>query len=99
FGLMVKLDSNIHGLAHISELSNKAISDLSELKSMFVIGEDHEFEIINIEPAEHRLGLRLAGVKPKKQEKKTEEKVEENKEVVVETPSTEVLEVKEEATE
>jgi small subunit ribosomal protein S1 len=62
FGLMVRLDEHIHGLAHISQLANKPIHDVKELQSMFSIGETREFEIVNIEPAEHRLGLRLKGV-------------------------------------
>lgn len=78
FGLMVKLNENIHGLAHISELSNKQIKDAAELKTMFEVGNSYKFEIVNIEPAEHRLGLKLEGVKSKndkpaaKKEEKTE---------------------------
>jgi len=94
FGLMVKLDEDIHGLAHISELSNKAIGGVEELQKMFTLGETRKFEIMNIEPAEHRLGLRLEGVKPKAAKKapKKEEKVEEPKE---EAPKEEVVEEKE----
>lgn len=82
FGLMVKLDNDIHGLAHISELSDKPLKDLQEVEEKFPIGSRHKFEILNIEPAEHRLGLRLAGVqgrvrKVEKKEEVTEEKVEE----------------------
>lgn len=62
FGLMVKLDEDIHGLAHISELSDKQIKDANELKTMFEEGKSYKFEIVNIEPAEHRLGLKLEGV-------------------------------------
>ncbi|MFH0857220.1 MAG: S1 RNA-binding domain-containing protein [Candidatus Magasanikbacteria bacterium] len=81
FGLMVKLDEDIHGLAHISELSNKTVHGIDELKTMFTIGEKYKFEIVNIEPAEHRLGLRVEGVKPKeeKEEKKEEAPKEETK--------------------
>lgn len=83
FGLMVKLDEDIHGLAHISELSDTPIKDLEQLKEKFKLDEKYKFEIVNIEPAEHRLGLKLEGVKgrPKKEEKKAEkvEKVEEKK--------------------
>lgn len=78
FGLMVKLDDDIHGLAHISEVSNKVVHDVKELREMFKMGETRKFEIINIEPSEHRLGLRLEGVKPRetKKKKKSEEAVE-----------------------
>lgn len=69
FGLMVKLDEDIHGLAHISELSDKQIKDAAELKTMFEEGKSYKFEIVNIEPAEHRLGLKLEGVGSKKADK------------------------------
>jgi small subunit ribosomal protein S1 len=78
FGLMVKLDKDIHGLAHISEVSDIPLPD-KDLKEKFAVGSVHEFEIINIEPSEHRLGLKVAGVKGKlsakdKSAEKTEEK-------------------------
>jgi len=63
FGLMVALDNDIHGLAHISELSDKPIEDLAK---EFKINEARKFEIVSLEPAEHRLGLKLEGVKGKK---------------------------------
>lgn len=81
FGLMVKLDDDIHGLAHISELADRPIHGVDELKKMFEIGKDYKFEIVSIEPAEHRLGLKKEGVKGKtekapeeKQEKKEDQK-------------------------
>ena len=78
FGLMVKLDNDIHGLAHISELSDTPIKDMEELKDKFKLGEKYKFEIVNIEPAEHRLGLKAEGVKgrPKKEDVKKTEKAE-----------------------
>ncbi|MDD2656682.1 MAG: S1 RNA-binding domain-containing protein [Patescibacteria group bacterium] len=94
FGLMVKLDDEIHGLAHISDLSDKRVSDTKMLLGKFEVGQKYNFEIISIEPAEHRLGLKLEGVGKKedkqeetksKAEVKTEEKVEEVKKVVEET--------------
>ncbi|NCO04819.1 MAG: S1 RNA-binding domain-containing protein [Candidatus Magasanikbacteria bacterium] len=73
FGLMVKLDEHIHGLAHVSEISDTPITDVKQMREMFSIGTPYTFEIVSIEPAEHRLGLRLEGVKGKsvhKEEKK-----------------------------
>ncbi len=69
FGLMVALDKDIHGLAHISELADEGISNLAD---KFKVGQSTDFEIVSLEPPEHRLGLRLYGVKGKA--KKTEEK-------------------------
>lgn len=87
FGLMVKLDNEIHGLAHISDLSDKRVTEPKELLVRFEIGKPYNFEIISIEPAEHRLGLRLEGVK-KKEAKKEDEKVEEKKEEVASEEKT-----------
>jgi len=73
FGLMVALDEDIHGLAHISELSDEPISNIND---KFKVGQTLDFEIMSLEPPEHRLGLRLAGVKgksAKKEEIKTPE--------------------------
>jgi ribosomal protein S1 len=70
FGLFVKLDEEIHGLAHISELGLKPKEKISEV---FNAGEKRKFEIINISPEEHRLGLKL---EDKKSKKNKEDKVE-----------------------
>lgn len=79
FGLMIALDQDIHGLAHISELSDDPISNIND---KFKIGQELELEIVSLEPTEHRLGLKVAGVKGKvkKEETKKEEKAEEKKE-------------------
>lgn len=67
FGAFVKLDEDIHGLAHVSELSEK---EGVRPEDVLKIGERRAFTIISIEPEEHRLGLSLkTDAKPK--EKKT----------------------------
>lgn len=62
YGLFIELDPEIQGLAHVSELSNEQIEDVSKT---FAIGDNREFEIVSIEATEHRLGLRVPGVKAK----------------------------------
>jgi len=62
FGLFVELDPEIHGLAHISELSDKPIQNPSETAK---IGDTLKFKIISIEPIDHRLGLSLRAAKEK----------------------------------
>ena len=57
FGLFVKLDEEIHGLAHISQLQLEPGKKISEL---YQVGSEVEFEIVSLSPSEHRLGLRLA---------------------------------------
>jgi len=54
FGAFVELDEEIHGLAHISELSTKQIHSANEIVKE---GDTREFKIISIEPESHRLGL------------------------------------------
>lgn len=56
FGLFVELDPEIHGLAHVSELSEVKNADLSKVVKP---GENREFTIVSIEKANHRLGLSL----------------------------------------
>lgn len=54
FGAFVELDPEIHGLAHISELSNKNVRSATEVLKE---GEMRKFKIISIDPTAHRLGL------------------------------------------
>lgn len=54
FGGFVKLDQDIHGLAHISEFPKDAQGNSTlSLK----VGTKYSFKIISLEPSEHRLGL------------------------------------------
>jgi len=73
FGLFVKLDEEIHGLAHVSQLNLGAKEKLSEL---YQSGEIKNFEVVSISPSEHRLGLKLAsdGAKVAKSAKSSKEK-------------------------
>jgi small subunit ribosomal protein S1 len=79
FGFFVELDPEIHGLAHISELAEKAVEDPNTVAKA---GDVREFMIVSIEPEQHRLGLSIkalttglpkdAGKKDKKDEEKEE---------------------------
>ncbi len=60
FGLFVELDKEIHGLAHVSELSDKPNTDPTKVANP---GDEMEFKIISIEADQHRLGLSLKAVK------------------------------------
>ncbi len=84
FGLFVELDPEIHGLAHISELSDKPVNDVSEIAKP---GDTKTFTIVSIEPEQHRLGLSL---KRKAGEVKAEEK--EDKADKAEAPATDSAE-------
>jgi small subunit ribosomal protein S1 len=65
FGLFVELDPDIHGLAHISELSNKPVKDVNEIARM---GDEFDFRIVTIDPENHRLGLSLRKAKEETKE-------------------------------
>ena len=86
FGLFVKLDEEIHGLAHISQLGLTAKDKIADL---YQVNEVRNFEVVNISPSEHRLGLKLAGLQT------TEEKKEETKEAKAKKEVKEVAETKE----
>jgi len=60
FGLFVELDEQIHGLAHVSQLN---LGPKEKITDSFNADEVKDFEIVSISPDEHRLGLKLAGVK------------------------------------
>lgn len=64
FGAFVYLDKDIHGLAHISEMSEmfpgKSIDELVKA------GEEYDWKILSIEPKEHRMGLALIDKKSEK---------------------------------
>ncbi len=90
FGAFVELDRDIHGLVHISELSDKK---LNSPDAAIKVGENYEFTILSIEPENHRLGLSLKGPKKAKEEvaeateAKTEEKTEVAETTTAETPA------------
>jgi small subunit ribosomal protein S1 len=54
FGVFVRLDSDIDGLVHISEISQERITDPG---TILHLGETFDFKIISIDPDQHRLGL------------------------------------------
>lgn len=77
FGLFVKLDDDIHGLAHISQLN---LAPGQKISDLYKPEEEREFTVVSLEPKEHRLGLAVgADRKIKKEAAKKEEKIEEEK--------------------
>lgn len=64
FGFFVELDPEIHGLAHVSELSEKPVADLATLGKP---GDRIPFKIVSIEPVEHRLGLSIKALTAKEE--------------------------------
>lgn len=76
FGAFVKLDDEINGLIHVSEISDKEISDPGECVK---VGDKIKAKIIAIDPEEHRVALSIKALteKPsaKKEEKEEKEEV------------------------
>ena len=71
FGFFVELDQDIHGLAHVSELSEKPVADVTTIGKA---GETLDFRVVSIEPKEHRLGLSIKAIdEPEKIEDETPE--------------------------
>ncbi|MFA7319308.1 MAG: S1 RNA-binding domain-containing protein [Parcubacteria group bacterium] len=87
FGAFVYLDKDIHGLAHISEMSEAYPG--RTLDELLKAGEKYLWKILSIEPREHRMGLVLADKKAEK--KKKEEKVEEPKEPAAASSSVKTM--------
>jgi small subunit ribosomal protein S1 len=82
FGLFVKLDEEIHGLAHISQMN---LAETQKINEIFKAGEEKDFTIVSIEPKDHRLGLVVfsdSGDKEEKEEKKKEKKEKKEKKVL-----------------
>ena len=76
FGAFVELDDDIHGLAHLGELSSDKTIDP---KTVVTEGKEYEFKIISIEPDHHRLGLSRKALEEetKKEDSKKSEDVKE----------------------
>jgi small subunit ribosomal protein S1 len=82
FGAFVELDSEIHGLAHISELTDKKTTDVNEV---IKVGSNYDFYIISLEPDDHRLGLSFKKPGEKSEKKDKEESKETTEEIAPET--------------
>lgn len=100
FGVFMKLEDEISGLIHLSELSHEPVKDPQKIVKL---GEEMEAKIIAIDPEDHRIGLSLKALqeppiedekKAAKEEKKSEEKSSENK--VNEKPASKKAEKSEE---
>lgn len=72
FGAFVKLDNEIDGLIHISELAQEEVKDPSQVVK---VSDTVEAKVISIELNEHRLGLSIKALtSPVTEEKTVEEK-------------------------
>jgi small subunit ribosomal protein S1 len=76
FGAFVKLNEEINGLIHITEITGETIKDPSEVLK---IGDKVKAKVIAVEPEEHRVGLSIKALTepaPVVEEEETEEESE-----------------------
>lgn len=73
FGVFMKLEDEISGLIHLSELSMETVKDPQKIVK---VGQEVEAKVIAIDPDEHRIGLSLKALQepPKEDEKKAKKK-------------------------
>ena len=81
FGVFVRLDDEINGLIHISEISDGEVSDINQVVKA---GDKIEAKIIAIDPEEHRVGLSVKALNEKSEKKKKSDETEEEAEEEVE---------------
>ncbi|MBT7736287.1 S1 RNA-binding domain-containing protein [Candidatus Peregrinibacteria bacterium] len=77
FGAFIKLDEEINGLIHVSEISSEEVTDPADILK---VGEKVTSKIIAIDPDDHRVALSIKALDEKaspKKEKKAEEEAEE----------------------
>src|SRR3989344_3681728 len=55
FGALIKLDSDITGLIHVSEFGS-----LDELKKVLTVGDSHSFLVDSVKPEDKRIVLKMA---------------------------------------
>src|SRR3990167_2323918 len=61
YGAFLKLEKDINGLVHLSELAHHKVTDPSEV---LTIGQKIEAQVINIDVDERRIGLSIKALKP-----------------------------------
>jgi ribosomal protein S1 len=61
YGAFIKLEKDINGLVHLSELAHHKVTDPAEV---LTIGQKVEAQVINIDVDERRIGLSIKALKP-----------------------------------
>jgi len=75
FGVFVKLDKNIQGLAHISEFGTE-----KKMRETLELGKKYEFKIISIKPSEYRMALKPIFAETTKESEAPKKKTKKEKE-------------------
>jgi small subunit ribosomal protein S1 len=61
YGAFIKLEKDINGLVHLSELAHHKVTDPAEI---LTIGQKVDAQVINIDVDERRIGLSIKALKP-----------------------------------
>jgi small subunit ribosomal protein S1 len=77
FGVFVRIEEGVEGLIHVSQLSTERVEKPSNL---FKIGDDVEAEVINIEPAERKIGLSIRALRRTEERQEMENYLKKEKE-------------------
>lgn len=91
FGAFVKLNDEINGLIHVTELSEDPVKDPAEILK---IGDTVKAKVIAVEPEEHRVGLSIKALTEKKKSVKKKDEAEEVEASAEETATEEAAEEK-----
>lgn len=86
FGAFVKLNDEINGLIHVTEISEDAVKDPAEVLK---IGDVVKAKVIAVEPEEHRVGLSIKALTEKKKSVKKKDEEEAVEEAEEEAPAEE----------
>jgi len=91
YGAFLKLEKDINGLVHLSELAHHKVTDPSEV---LTIGQKVDAQVINVDIDERRIGLSIKAITPI--DKATLEKIKQQEKEEEERKAAEAAEKKEE---
>jgi small subunit ribosomal protein S1 len=77
FGVFVRIEEGVEGLIHVSQLSTERVEKPS---SLFKVGDEVEAEVINIDPAERKIGLSIRALRRTEERQEMENYLKKEKE-------------------
>jgi small subunit ribosomal protein S1 len=77
FGVFVRIEEGVEGLIHVSQLSTERVDKPS---SLYKVGDEVEAEVINIDPAERKIGLSVRALRRTEERQEMENYLKKEKE-------------------
>jgi len=77
FGVFVRIEEGVEGLIHVSQLSTERVDKPS---SLFKVGDEVDAEVINIDPAERKIGLSIRALRKSEERQEMENYLKREKE-------------------